>query len=98
MIEDLIKLKNQIDTMIETYRDLHPDEEDENYHLGRGHWETHDRGNNTHLDGMSEYNEKQRALKRIREGYYENTFRQEQGKTTTEFSQGQIEKCVLDDT
>ena len=88
MIEDLIKLKKQVDTMIETYKDLHPDEG----------YETHDRGNNTHLDGMDEYNQKQRALKRIREGYYENTFRQEQGKTTTEFSQGQVEKCILDDT
>ena len=29
MIEDLMKLKNQIDTMIETYKDLHPDEEEE---------------------------------------------------------------------
>ena len=27
MIEDLMKLKKQIDTMIETYKDLHPDEE-----------------------------------------------------------------------
>ena len=25
MIEDLMKLKNQIDTMIETYKDLHPE-------------------------------------------------------------------------
>ena len=25
MIEDLMKLKSQIDTMIETYKDLHPD-------------------------------------------------------------------------
>ena len=27
MIEDLMKLKKQIETMIETYKDLHPDEE-----------------------------------------------------------------------
>ena len=26
MIEDLMKLKKQIDTMIETYKDLHPDD------------------------------------------------------------------------
>ena len=25
MIEDLLNLKRQIDTMIETYKDLHPD-------------------------------------------------------------------------
>ena len=27
MIEDLMKLKKQIDTMIETYKDLHPDDD-----------------------------------------------------------------------
>jgi len=26
MIEELMKLKKQIDTMVETYKDLHPDE------------------------------------------------------------------------
>ena len=82
MIEDLIKLKKQVDTLIETYKDLHPDE---NYSLGRGPWD-------------SEKVQKETALKRMREGYYETTFRQEQGKTTTEFSQGQVEKCILDDT
>jgi len=88
MIEDLIKLKKQVDAMIETYKDLHPDEE----------YETHDRGNNTHLDGMSEYNEKKTALKRIREGYYENTFRKKQRKKTPEFSEGQTQRCILPDT
>ena len=29
MLEDLMKLKKQIDVMIETYKDLHPDEEEE---------------------------------------------------------------------
>ena len=84
MIEDLIKLKNQIDTMIETYRDLHPIE--------------HFEASNKVKKAINVKQEKERALKRIREGYYETTFRQEQGKTTTEFSQGQVAKCVLDDT
>ena len=90
MIEDLIKLKKQVDTLIETYKDLHPDS-----------YELMDNGEYiTHKDEIliQEELEKETALKRIREGYYENTFRQEQGKTITEFSQGQIEKCVLDDT
>ena len=78
MIEDLMKLKKQINTMIETYKDLHPDEE----------YETHDRGNNTHLDGMSEYNQKQQALKKIREGTYESAFRKKQGKEITEHGEG----------
>jgi len=87
MIEDLIKLKKQVDTLIETYKDLHPDD-----------YELMDNGEYvTELEAREGY-EKQTALKRIREGYYENTFRQEQGKTTTEFSQGQIERCILDDT
>ena len=88
MIEDLLKLKQQVETMIETYKDLHSDEE----------YETHDRGNNTHLDGMSEYNEKQRALKRIREGYYESTFREKQGKNTTKSGKGSSSLCVYGDT
>ena len=29
MIEDLMKLKKQIDTMVQTYRDLHPIEYEE---------------------------------------------------------------------
>ena len=29
MLEDLMKLKNQINVMIETYKDLHPDNDDE---------------------------------------------------------------------
>ena len=71
MIEDLMKLKNQIDTMIETYKDLHPDEEEET---------------------------KENALKKIREGTYESTFRKEQGKKTTEPSQGSPSLCVYGDS
>ena len=88
MIEDLMKLKKQIDTMIETYKDLHPDDDI--------HYDLMDNSETT--NPMGEEHEKQKALKRIREGYYEDTFRQEQGKTITKFSQGQVEKCILDDT
>ena len=105
MLEELVQIRRYIDEVIETYKDLHPDEELLEIGTTIGHgsmtieeYEAHDRGNNTHLDGMSEYNQKKQALKRIREGYYEDTFRQEQGKTTTEFSQGQVERCILDDT
>ena len=51
MIDDLLRLKKVVDGIIDTYIELHPDEYEE----------THDRGNNTHLDGMSEYNQKQQA-------------------------------------
>ena len=56
MIEDLMKLKKQIDTMIETYKDLHPNEEEE---------------------------VKQNALRKIREGTYESTFRKKQRQEAT---------------
>ena len=88
MIEDLMKLKKQIDIMIETYKDLHPDEE----------YETHDRGNNTHLDGMSEYNQKQQALKKIREGKYESAFREKQRENLAEPSEGSPSLCVYGDS
>ena len=84
MIKDLIKLKNQIDTMIETYKDLHPDE-DENYFLGRGVWE-------------SKQVQQERALKKVREGTYESAFREKQRKETTKPSQGSPSLCVYGDS
>ena len=84
MIEDLMKLKNQIDTMIETYKDLHPDE-DENYFLGRGRWD-------------SEEIQKETALKKIREGTYESAFRKKQRKKVTKLSQGSPSLCVYGDS
>ena len=84
MIKDLIKLKNQIDTMIETYKDLHPDE-DENYFLGRGRWD-------------SEEIQKETALKKIREGTYESAFREKQGQETAESSEGSPSLCVYGDS
>ena len=86
MIKDLMKLKSQIDTMIETYKDLHPDELVE---IGS----TIDHGSTT----IEEY-EKETALKRVREGYYENTFSKKQGKKTTESSKGSSSLCVYGDT
>ena len=97
MIEDLMKLKKQIETMIETYKDLHPDsyelmdngeyvtDKDENYLLGRGVWD-------------SEEMQKERALKRIREGYYESTFREKQRQKTAESSEGSPSLCVYGDS
>jgi len=101
MIEDLLKLKKQIDCMIETYKDLHPDSYEitgDGRYVTKQEYETHDRGNNTHLDGMSEYNQKQQALKKIREGTYESTFRKKQGKKTTEPSEGPPSLCVYGDS
>ena len=89
MIEDLIKLKKQVDTMIETYKDLHPDEEMVIVDIGQMY-------NPTNVVG--EEHEKQRALKRIREGYYESTFREKQGKKATESSEGSPSLCVYGDT
>ena len=84
MIEDLMKLKKQIDTMIETYKDLHPDD-DIHYDVS---------GNDV---DQVEY-EKQRALKKIREGTYESTFRKKQRKKTTKLSQGSPSLCVYGDS
>ena len=89
MIEDLMKLKKQIDTMIETYKDLHPDEEMVIDDIGQMY-------NPTNVVG--EEHEKQRALKRIREGYYESTFREKQGKNTTKSGKGSPSLCVYGDT
>ena len=71
MLEDLMNLKKKIDTMIETYKDLHPDEQEET---------------------------KINALKKIREGTYESTFRKKQGKKTAELSEGSPSLCVYGDS
>ena len=88
MIRELLKIKNEINCLIETYKDLHPDEE----------YETHDRGNNTHLDGISEYNQREQALKKIREGYYENKFSKSQRKKVAGSSERHPTLCVYGDT
>ena len=84
MIEDLLKLKKQIDCMIETYKDLHPDS-----------YEIMDNGEYV---TDSEEIEKEQALKKIREGYYENKFRKSQRKETPRPSQGQPALCVYGDS
>ena len=89
MIEDLMKLKKQIDTMIETYKDLHPDEEMVIDDIGQMYNPT---------DIMGEKYEKERALKRIREGYYESTFREKQGEKAAESSKGSPSLCVYGDS
>ena len=71
MLEDLMKLKSQIDVMIETYKDLHPDEEEI---------------------------EKEQALKKIREGKYENKFSKSQGKKITGYGQGSSKVCIQRNT
>ena len=89
---------HQIDSMIETYKDLHPDdyelmdngeyithEDDENYSLGRGVWD-------------SEEVQKDNALKKIREGTYENKFSKSKRKKTTGHGQGNSKVCIQGDT
>ena len=71
MLKDLMKLKNQIDEMIETYKDLHPDEEE---------------------------SQKEEALKKIREGSYENKLSKSKRTEITGQSQGQSTLCVYGDT
>tara|TARA_R110002020_G_scaffold61118_1_gene164815 strand:- start:338 stop:610 length:273 start_codon:yes stop_codon:yes gene_type:complete len=90
MIEDLLQMRAHIDTMIETYKDLHP-----------GSYELMDNGEYiTHEDEIiiQEELEKETALKRIREGYYENKFRESKGKKTSRLSEGQSSLCVYGDT
>jgi hypothetical protein len=80
MIEDLLKLKKQI----ETYKDLHPD----SYELmDNGEYVTD-----------SEEIQKEQALKKIREGTYESTFRKKQRQETTKSSEGPPSLCVYGDS
>tara|TARA_R100000808_G_C2145887_1_gene153757 strand:+ start:1464 stop:1736 length:273 start_codon:yes stop_codon:yes gene_type:complete len=90
MIEDLMKLKSQIDTMIETYKDLHPDTYFE--------YEPHIQNEIIMDKEDHEEYEKQEALKKIREGTYESTFRKKQRQETTELGEGSITLCVYGDT
>ena len=85
MIEDLLRLKREIDCMIETYKDLHPDS-----------YEITGAGQYRDLDG--EEIEKRNALKKIREGEYESAFRKKQGQKTAELSEGPPSLCVYGDS
>jgi len=84
MIKDLLRIRDEIDCLIETYKDLHP-ADDIHYDIS---------GNDV---DQEEY-EKQTALKRIREGYYETTFREKQGKKATESRERSITLCVYGDS
>ena len=90
MIEDLMKLKSQIDTMIETYKDLHPDTYFE--------YEPHIQNEIIMDKEDHEEYEKQESLKKIREGTYESTFRKKQGQETAELGERSITLCVYGDT
>ena len=85
MIEDLLKLKKQIDCMIETYKDLHPD----SYEIT---------GDGQYKDFDKEELQKRAALKKVREGTYESTFRKKQRSQTTESSEGPPSLCVYGDS
>jgi hypothetical protein len=102
MLKDLLRIRDEIDCLIETYKDLHSND-DIHYDIygndvDQEEYETHDRGNNTHLDGLSEYNEKKTALIRVRENYYENKFSKSKGEKVTKPSKRSSSKCVYGDT
>ena len=84
MIKDLLRIKDEIDCLIETYKDLHPDD-DIHYDIS---------GNDV---DQEEY-EKQTALKRIREGYYESTFREKQRQKAAKSGEGSPSLCVYGDS
>ena len=94
MIEDLMKLKKQIDTMIETYKDLHPDEEGIGSTVGIASITDEDY---KQFESDKEFI-KERALKRVKEGYYENTFSEKQRQKATESSEGSDSLCVYGDS
>jgi hypothetical protein len=89
MIKDLLRIRDEIDCLIETYKDLHSDEEMVIDDIGQMYNPT---------DVMGEEHEKQRALKRIREGYYESTFREKQRKKASESSERSSTLCVYGDS
>jgi hypothetical protein len=84
MIKDLLRIKDEIDCLIETYKDLHPDD-DIHYDVS---------GNDV---DQEEY-EKQTALKKIREGTYESAFSEKQRKKAAESGKGSPSLCVYGDT
>ena len=85
MIDELIEIRRYIDQVIETYKDLHPDEEGIGSTIGIA-------------SITDEEYEKQTALKRVREGYYENKFSESKREKTTGSSQGQTTLCVYGDS
>ena len=119
MIEDLMKLKKQIDTVIETYKDLAPVEYQDyvNYiennnpdNIGSTigiasmtddeYSQTHTahRDDDERVRKINKDYEKEIALKRVREGYYENSFSEKQRKKAAESSEGSSSLCVYGDS
>ena len=86
MIKDLLRIKDEIDCLIETYKDLHPND-DIHYDIS-----------SSDECIIQETLEKETALKRIKEGYYENKFSESKGKKTSGSSEGQSSLCVYGDT
>ena len=96
-----MKLKKQIDTMIETYKDLYPDEEGIGSTIGIA--SITDEEYNEYSQTHTAYRDnkefiKERALKRVREGYYERAFRKKQRQKTTESSESSASLCVYGDS
>jgi len=99
MIKDLLKIRDEIDCLIETYKDLHPDDDIHYDLMDNGEYVVDDVGqvyNPTDIKG-EEY-EKTQALKKIREGTYESAFRKKQRKKASESSEGSPSLCVYGDS
>ena len=103
MLEELVQIRRYIDEVIETYKDLHPDEELPEIGTTIGHgsmtieeYNEYSQTHTAHRDDK-EYI-KETALKRIREGYYENKFSKSKREKTTGPSKGQSSLCVYGDT
>ena len=109
MIKDLMKLKKQIETVIETYKDLHPDEEGIGSTIGIAsmtdtEYDEYSQTHTAHRDDdarvrkINEDYEKEIALKRVREGYYENKFSKSQREKTSGSGKGSDSLCVYGDS
>tara|TARA_Y100001973_G_C5081472_1_gene272669 strand:+ start:131 stop:370 length:240 start_codon:yes stop_codon:yes gene_type:complete len=79
--------------MIETYKDLHPDE---NYKPDMS--ATLKQYISIYGEHPNAEHEKKEALKKIREGTYESTFRKKQGQKTTEHGERSPSLCVYGDS
>ena len=85
MIDELIQIRKYIDEVIETYKDLHPDEEGIGSTVG--------------ISSITDEEYiKTRALKRGREGYYESSFSEKQRENLAESSKGSSSLCVYGDS
>ena len=80
MYKDLLRLRDELDCLIETYKDLHP-EDDIHYDVS-----------GTDVD-QEEY-DKQTALTRLRENHYEDKFSKSKGKKTPKSGEGQAKRSV----